>query len=303
MKKVHLLGHPVSQSHSPLMQNTAFQTLGLDWEYSALDILPSGLISALEGLEADPQVVGCNVTVPHKIAAFEWLERQQRVLHPHAARAGAVNTLFRGPDGLFRGTSTDFQGAMNAVLSALPHDSTRSPEIVILGTGGSAQTLAVGFAATEQLPGHRTISVYGRNRQKALAIVELAQKHAVKACTLKAMLLEDFAPSPNPRIVCQTTTVGMATGEAPDQSPVAAGLVGTGDLAFDLVYKPHWTPFLREARDHGAQIVHGIHMLIGQGAQSLVHWLDAQDAEVSHASLGPEICVSMANALRAKGVF
>lgn len=305
-KRVHLLGHPVSQSLSPVMQNAAMRSLSLDWEYSTLDTPPDDLIATLERLESDPDVVGCNVTVPHKIVVYEWLRKNGRVVKNWAALAGAVNTLYRGANGLFEGTSTDFQGATNAIVSAVnahrPDFPWRFAEIAILGTGGSAQTLAVGFAATELEPMPKRVSIHGRNLEKAQAVAEIARQNLKPGRELSYGALDDWsAPSNHPRIVCQTTTVGMATGGSPDLSPVPAGTVAGVDVAFDLVYKPHVTRFLSDAFEHGALAVHGIDMLVGQGAQALLHWLDAS-AGVVDADL-PGICLAMEAALRERGVF
>lgn len=283
------------------MQNAAFRSLGLDWEYSALDVPPSDLIATLERLESDPDVVGCNVTVPHKIAVFEWLSKDRRVIRDWALRAGAVNTLYRGPDGRFEGTSTDFQGAYNAILSAVDAFRPDFPwlfaEIAILGTGGSAQTLAVGFAATESVSGG-SIAIYGRDPQKAQATAELASRHARPGRTVVARSLSDWTePSDHPRVVCQATTVGMSSGESPDQSPVPAKTVGGVDVAFDLVYKPHVTRFLSDAFENGALVVHGVDMLVGQGAQALLHWVKGSPPEASQVATLPDLCSVMERAL------
>lgn len=301
MKRVLLLGHPVSHSVSPTMQNAAFTALGLDWRYETLDVEPAELVATLERLEADPDVVGCNVTVPHKVAVFDWLTGRGGRVHAWASRAGAVNTLLRGPKGEFEGTSTDFQGALSAVQAVV--ESTRPDfpwafaEVAILGTGGSAQTLAVGFAATgSEMP--RRITVWGRNPRKAQAIADLASPHLAPGRTIAAHPLSEWSePTDRPRLVCQTTTVGMASGDAPEQSPVPAGTVSGVDIAFDLVYKPPRTPFLADAEAHGALTVPGIGMLIGQGAQSLVHWLEASAPEVAAGVALPDLRAAMERAL------
>jgi len=308
LKRVHLLGHPVGQSLSPIMQNAAMAMLGLDWRYSTLDTPPESLGETLGRLEADPEVVGCNVTVPHKIAVYEWLRRNGREVASWAGLAGAVNTLFRGPDGKFHGTSTDFQGAQNAIRSAVAEHRPDFPwnfaEVAILGTGGSSQTLAVGFAATRIDSSPRSIRVYGRNLEKAESVAALAREHALEGRTVESGSLGDWrAPDNRPRIVCQTTTVGMSTGESPDQSPVPPGTVSGVDIAFDLVYKPHVTRFLSDAFENGALAVHGIDMLIGQGAQALVHWLEASAPKSVGQVEYADLCAAMERALRENGVF
>jgi shikimate dehydrogenase len=114
---VALLGHPVSHSLSPRIQNAAFAALALDWAYVALDVPSERLAEAVRGLAA-AGFAGANVTAPHKLAVAKLVDTD----------APSVNTLvFRG--GEIEGTSTDA-----AILDGLV---TEHP--VVLGDGGAAQ--------------------------------------------------------------------------------------------------------------------------------------------------------------------
>lgn len=113
---VALLGHPVSGSLSPRMQNAAFAARGLDWTYVACDVAPAELETAVQGLAA-AGFAGANVTTPHKQAAAGLAE----------TNALSVNTLVFEA-GRIRGYSTDA-----AVLDWVPTDRP-----VILGSGGAA---------------------------------------------------------------------------------------------------------------------------------------------------------------------
>ncbi|MBK8802195.1 MAG: shikimate dehydrogenase [Fibrobacteres bacterium] len=287
MNRLHLLGHPVTQSKSPTMQNAALRELGLDWEYSALDVEPSLLVSTLESLQADPIVVGCNITVPHKLAVYDWLGGDTGGrLEPGAVQAHAVNTLFRGADGLFRGDSTDALGGLMAVGAATSRFVAGQGsqldlsgfDIAILGNGGSASSFAYLLAWSPM--GSRSLTVFGRSPIKAASLASDVRGWipGMESIPVNSMALDEFPDWNNGRksLVIQTTTVGMEGGEAPGGTPVASGSVGRGQIAFDLVYKPHETPFLQASREHGADIVHGIGMLVGQGALSLKRWTNAQ---------------------------
>src|ERR687898_1024975 len=92
---VALLGHPVSGSLSPRMQNAAFAARGLDWAYLALDVAPRDLEAVIGGLVA-AGFAGANVTAPHKLAAASLAETE----------LSSVNTLLF-EDGAVRGASTD----------------------------------------------------------------------------------------------------------------------------------------------------------------------------------------------------
>jgi shikimate dehydrogenase len=130
---VALLGHPVSESLSPPMQNAAFAARGLDWAYVACDVRPERLDEAVRGLAA-AGFVGANVTAPHKLAAAELVETD----------APSVNTLVFD-DGHVRGHSTDA-----AVLS-----SRAATHPVVIGDGGAARAFA------HALPGARIFARRG----------------------------------------------------------------------------------------------------------------------------------------------
>ena len=118
-KHVALLGHPVSHSLSPRMQNAAFAALGLDWHYAAFDVEdPVEAVRALRTLG----FAGANVTIPHKQAVVAACDE---------AEGKAVNTLvFR--DGRVLGFNTD-----RAIL-----DGVAATRACVIGAGGAALALA-----------------------------------------------------------------------------------------------------------------------------------------------------------------
>jgi shikimate dehydrogenase len=123
---VALLGHPVSHSLSPVMQNAAFEELGLDWQYSAFDV--EDVVAAVAGLVA-LGFAGANVTIPHKQAVVAACDE---------AEGDAVNTLVIR-NGQVLGFNTDREilagivatracvigagGAAVALIPALPNDT------------------------------------------------------------------------------------------------------------------------------------------------------------------------------------
>jgi shikimate dehydrogenase len=128
---VALLGHPVSGSLSPRMQNAAFAGRALDWAYVALDVQPEQLRDAVRGLAA-LGFAGANVTIPHKEAVLELCDE----LDPVAERAGSVNTLVLG-DGRVVGSSTDARAV----------DGLSAGRAAIIGAGGSARAFVGAFEA------------------------------------------------------------------------------------------------------------------------------------------------------------
>ena len=117
---VGLLGDPVSQSLSPLMQNAAFAARGLDWAYVPLLVTSERLEDAVRGL-VGLGFAGANVTTPHKLAVAELVETDEE----------SVNTLVVR-DGRVYGYSTDA-----AILATLEFE-----RVAIIGGGGAAAAFA-----------------------------------------------------------------------------------------------------------------------------------------------------------------
>ena len=86
---VGLLGDPVSQSLSPLMQNAAFAARGLDWAYVPLLVTSERLEDAVRGLVA-LGFAGANVTTPHKLTVAKLVETDEQSVNTLAVRDGGV---------------------------------------------------------------------------------------------------------------------------------------------------------------------------------------------------------------------
>ena len=137
-----VLGHPIKHSISPPMHNAALAELArahprfTDWQYVRFEIHPADLPRALDLLHAK-QFRGVNLTVPHKIIAFDRVAE----IDPAARPVGAVNTL-RWTERGWHGFNTDGYGLAAAVRETLDLDLTGAP-IVLLGAGGAARGAAV----------------------------------------------------------------------------------------------------------------------------------------------------------------
>jgi shikimate dehydrogenase len=73
------------------------------------------------------------------------------------------------------------------------------------------------------------------------------------------------------RIVINTTPVGMR-GHDEASSPIPAAALKGRLVAYDLVYNPLETKFLKDARAQGCQIISGVEMLLAQGALQFEMW-------------------------------
>jgi shikimate dehydrogenase len=268
-----LLGWPARHSLSPVMHNAALREQGLDLVYLALPTPPEAVTTVVAGLGA-AGAVGANVTVPHKRAVVDLCDH----LTAEAELIGAVNTLAWNTDGLL-GDNTDAAGLRAALTADV--DVHATDPVVVLGTGGAARAavVAVGRLGCP-------VTVVGRRGEAAEELAALAT--AAGASGGVGVDLADEAAVDEvvgaARIVCNATPVGM--GE--ERLPARFETLEPGQIAYDLVYTPAVTPFLRAAKERGAEWHNGLGMLIGQAAASYRRWTgrEAPEATMSAAALG-----------------
>jgi shikimate dehydrogenase len=257
----YLLGHPVGHSMSAVMHNAAFRELCLEHRYELLPVRPGDLASMMSGRIRDSDVLGANVTIPHKVAVMgllDWVE-------PEASRIGAVNTVVND-GGVLRGYNTDGIGAMRAILEA--YGDLRGSRALLLGAGGAAR--AIGYHLSRKVEG---LIIANRTISRATELATDLSSHdecvaSVEGCGLTTGALR--AALEGADILINTTPVGMSPHV--DESPICAGLLHPGLLVFDAVYNPMRTRLLREAEEAGAKTLGGLRMLVYQGAAAFELW-------------------------------
>jgi shikimate dehydrogenase len=149
------------------MQNAAFSALDIDGRYLVREVTPDQLPAMIAELIADEQILGANVTIPHKEAVIPLLDE----LDPLAARVGAVNTISRRGERL-KGWNTDVEGFRRA-LDERGYVVERK-SVALLGAGGVARAIA---AALQPLAAYMTI--IARNREQAARLcADLRLEHA-----------------------------------------------------------------------------------------------------------------------------
>lgn len=255
---VGVMGWPVGHSLSPSMHNAALRALGLDWRYLLLPVQPHEVPAAVRGLRA-LGFAGANVTIPHKVAVAALMDE----LTPEALAVGAVNTIIIR-DGRFTGHNTDAYGFLTALTTTGYAPAARSA--LVLGAGGAARSVVFALASAGAI-----VSVYNRTEERAHALIAALAPH-LSGAAVRVVTAHDLATALlSAELVVNATAVGMTGG--PPGSPLPAGArLRAGATAYDLVYTPRRTPFLRQASAAGAHSVGGLGMLVHQGAQALELW-------------------------------
>lgn len=257
---VGVIGDPIEHSRSPQMQNAAFAKAGLDYVYVPFHVRPNNLAQAIAGFKA-LNVVGINVTLPHKQAVIPYLTSISR----EAELIGAVNTLTFLEDGI-HGDNTDAPG----VLRALEEDGNLSipvgENVVVLGAGGAARAIVVAFA----LAGVASITIANRTTEKAIALAEEMQEKT--GVSMHGMGLTDARVADAVRQ--STLLVNTATASMDLTQPllISVDWLQPNTIVYDIVYTPPVTPLMTAAAERGCQTLGGIGMLIHQGAIAFEKW-------------------------------
>lgn len=238
-----VIGDPIKHSKSPLIHGFWLKKLGILGDYRTQHVLAEGLADYFETRRNDPNWRGCNITIPHKIAALD------HVTDPGGIRSsiGAINTVFRDEKGELVGTNTDAAG----FFAPISEDEWAHRDAIVIGAGGAAR--AILFALAQADIG--SVTILARSPLKAAALLS--------HFGLKGQVLKMDAPLPPAELLVNSSPLGM-TGQPPleiDLSPLPENAV-----VYDIVYSPLETQLLAQARNLGLDTVDGLDMLIGQAA-------------------------------------
>ena len=250
-----VVGFPINHSYSPLIHRLFAEQTGENLTYTRLAAKPEKFHRAVRRFAADGGR-GLNVTVPHKVAAFELADE----IGPEAERAGAVNTLSFTDDGHIRGDNTDGIGFRRDIESN--HElALRGKRTLVLGAGGAARgvlTALLDARPEELVLANRTV-------QRATDLLAtLGAPANFSACPLAA--LSDREPFD---VVVNATSLGLHAAKL----PFPPNCLSEETFAYDLVYGPQNTPFVDWAIRHGVgKAVQGWGMLVEQAAESFTIW-------------------------------
>jgi shikimate dehydrogenase len=252
---VGVIGHPVRHSLSPLLHNTAFASLGLNWQSAAFDVAPGQVAGALSGVRA-LGFAGLSVTMPHKDAVVALVDECSDV----AAALGAANCVWNR-QGTLRGENTDGVGFVASLARGADFDPD-GKRCLIVGAGGAARAVALALAGA----GAAAVTVRNRTAARGATVAALA------GAVGRLGSVEDDEDVAQADLVVNATPIGMAGMDTPEAWPVDPSLLHAGQVAADLIYAPRPTRWLAAAAAAGARPVDGLGMLVHQAAAQLELW-------------------------------
>jgi shikimate dehydrogenase len=256
-KIVGIIGYPIRHTLSPLMHNSAFMHIGLDYVYIPMEVQPLDLKRAVQSMKY-LNITGINVTVPYKEEVISYLDE----ILTDARTIGAVNTIHNS-NGRLLGYNTDGEG----FISSLRNDGkvkTEGKRVVLFGAGGVGRAIGTKLAGA----GISVMHIYDIDLNKQGSLTKHIKKTYPKSnvCAIQASELKEAVR--NADVLINATPIGMHRG---DPCVVEPKLLHKKLFVFDAVYNTE-TRLLKEARKRGIGAINGLGMLIYQGALSFKIW-------------------------------
>lgn len=238
-----LIGYPLTHSFSKKYFTEKFEHEGVEGvSYELFSLENIGMLEQL--LHEHHNLKGLNVTIPYKIGVLKYVTD----LDPAAAAIGAVNCLkINRETKTIKGFNTDAYGFEASLKPFLKSHHTKA---LIFGDGGAAQAVKY---------------VLGQLDIPFLSVVRKKQEGSIGYDDLTGELLAEYT------ILINTTPLGTFPDiDACPEIPYA--YLTPEHLAYDLIYNPEETVFLRRARLQGAQTKNGLEMLTLQAEKSWEIW-------------------------------
>ena len=258
-KVVAIYGFPISHSLSPVMQNSGFIKLGLEFIYIPFKVEPADLKDAVTALKA-LNFKGANITVPHKEEVLDYLDE----VTEDAFLIGAVNVI-ENARGRLIGHNTDCIGFIKAIKEAGVSDISKA-RVVVIGAGGASKAACVGLLREKV----KKLVIANRTERKAQLLRENFKKRFAKAkISVSPMKKDDLKKEfENCDLLVNTTSVGMKD----DSLNLPIESLKKGALVYDMVYNPPKTKLLKKAEKLGYKIENGLNMLLYQGTEAFEIW-------------------------------
>jgi shikimate dehydrogenase len=241
--KFGLVGKDISYSFSKKYFTEKFEKLNLkNYSYVNFDIPEIEEFPFLL-YHREEEFRGLNVTIPYKQSIIKYLDN----LSEEAKEIGAVNTIKITSDNELIGYNTDIYGFTNSIKPLLNIESKKA---LILGTGGASN--AVAFSLKKMGIDFKFVS---RNKSENVLLYNELDEEILH----------------NHQIIINCTPVGTFPNinEKP-QIPYSS--ITKNHIAFDLIYNPEETAFLKAAKKQGAKIKNGLEMLQLQAEKSWEIW-------------------------------
>lgn len=247
-----IVGYPLGHSLSPALHNWGFSSICYPGVYMAFPQQSQCLNNFFSAVRTLP-LAGGNITIPFKIDAMKFVD----LLSPSAQEIGAINTFY-WQNGLLCGENTDVLGFMESLEGEI------FSKALILGAGGVSRAVISGLKKRRL----KQIFITNRSECKAKALADEFRLECVR--------WEDRGEVDCDMII-NATSLGMR-GQNVEKNPyIEDAFVRHGPgLAYDVVYTPEKTVFLKTASKAGWKTRSGVTMFVEQARAAFFLWTKKQ---------------------------
>jgi shikimate dehydrogenase len=262
--KLGLIGNAIAKSRAPSLHLFLGNLHGFKLTYDLFDPISNQndrFIAQLKELQ-DQGYSGCNITYPFKQMAIESVQNCEA----SAQLVGATNTIKFSIE--THAINTDYSGFVRAITSKL--DKHEIGSTLILGAGGVGRAVAFGLASFSA----GTCRIFDPSVDKALELVDALRKHGFDAEIVWPSELEKVSQTVKGILNCSTVGHYHSPG-----MPINPACIGHQKWAFDAVYTPLDTEFLKTCRQANLRIVSGFELFFYQGLDSFEFWTEQKADE------------------------
>ena len=243
MNKLGLLGRNISYSFSRNYFAQKFEKEGLTNEYVYVNFDIPSINEFNSVLKNNPDAIGMNVTIPYKEEVIPFLDQ----LSENAKSIGAVNTIKVLADGKLEGHNTDYFGFTESLKSLL---KSHHQKALILGTGGAAKAIAFGL---------QTLNIEYQYVSRKASETTIAYED------INQDIFNEYT------LIINCTPLGTSPNiEACPDIPYQ--FFTENHIAYDLIYNPEETEFLKRAKQKNAVTKNGYEMLVLQAEKAWEIW-------------------------------
>ena len=253
-----VVGYPLAQSMSPMLHNWGFEQQDFSGVYMLWPVAPEKLEAFFTAVRTLP-ISGGSITLPHKVTAIPLLDR----VTDRVRKVGAVNAFYWDGEALC-GENTDVTGFLD------PIRNRKFKSALVIGAGGACRAVLAGLKEL----GIPDIGITNRTEAKAQ---ELARDFGIS-----------FVPyaeraSAGAELVVNSTSQGMKGDYVNETAFPKEGFKGKG-LAYDIVYNPAKTRFMKEAEEAGWETQGGLDMFVGQAREAFRLWTGGKELPLEGAT-------------------
>lgn len=239
MIRAAVLGSPILHSLSPTLHKRAYEILGINGTFEAIEVSASDLGSFLQ--TRDSSWTGFSLTMPLKEEAMKFASEISRV----AAQVSSTNTLIRTPDG-WSATSTDVNGFVESLHQ---HGYSKFESVLIIGSGATARAAA---AACAQFTSSLVVVHRSAAREEFMRLA---------APNIEMTFMNWTTKLPVAELVINTTPKSAAD--------IFIDQINLPSVFFESLYNPWPTKLLQHLRAKGVFGIDGLDLLIQQGMDQI----------------------------------